>query len=311
MEKSAQQRVYKPFWSCSVGNMPIQLCCRRVDVSEGRVRWRATLLLLLVYSVVDFLIARGGGSGEVGDKLFVFFGWDMPRITSFDFFRKLPKDLTYGTTTGGILSVMVLAILPALLFFECWAFITGEVMTDVVIDPNQEKMLQISFNVTMLELPCQFAEVDAFDFFGSKRLDIEKDIQKSSVTGTMGEKFLHYHYDIPRQEKHPDEMIPRTVVPDDFEIQNLTSANFESTLAVNPFSFVNFHAYWCHWCIIFDPTWKAFAAGLSTSGLPVKAYNIECEDQKELCSKHNIRGYPTLRYVGCHFLLLLVDTLRS
>mmetsp|Transcript_13089 Transcript_13089/g.40315 ORF Transcript_13089/g.40315 Transcript_13089/m.40315 type:complete len:458 (+) Transcript_13089:171-1544(+) len=218
------------------------------------------------------------------------------KFTSFDVFRKLPREYTYGTATGGILSILVISLIPALIFFETWTFLSGEIQTDVVIDPNSEESLTINFNVTMLDLPCTFTEVDAYDFFGTKRLDINKDVQKSVVTGELGEQFLKYHFDEERMDLHPDEKMPRTQVPPNFEIPKLGVDNFQSTLAGNKLSFVNFYADWCHFCNEFKPTWNAFAVAVERSNLPVKVYDVNCPDEEQLCTNTmGIVAYPTLR----------------
>uniref|UniRef100_A0A7S0G3I9 Thioredoxin domain-containing protein n=2 Tax=Rhodosorus marinus TaxID=101924 RepID=A0A7S0G3I9_9RHOD len=220
----------------------------------------------------------------------------MVKLTSFDFFRKLPREYTYGTASGGILSILVLVIVPMLIFLETLTFLSGEIQTDIVIDPNSEENLRINFNVTMLELPCQFTEVDVYNFFGAKRLDIEKDIQKAVVTGQMGEKFLHYHYEIPRPPVENQSKAAKTSVPPGFEVKSLSQENFTKILAEDKFSFVNFHAGWCHWCRELQPVWKSFAVAAEEKNLNVNIYNVHCPDNPQLCdSEQKIAGYPTLR----------------
>lgn len=220
------------------------------------------------------------------------------KLTTVDLFRKLPRDLSYGTSIGGLLTILVCLMIPVLTVLEVWTFLSGEMQTDVVIDPNAQKDLEINFNVTMLDLPCQFADVQLFDFYGKSRLGIDKIVTKSAVTGDLGEKFIAYHYDPPPSESlhnsyHPHHL---TDIPEGFSVTHLTMANFQATLAENEYSFVNFYANWCHWCTELEPTWKAFAASFSDGDLPVKIYSVHCPDQSSLCdNQQRIRGLPTLR----------------
>ena len=46
---------------------------------------------------------------------------------------------------------------------ELWAFLGSTVQTGVILDANTDTLLRINFNVTMLDLPCEYAAVDVVD----------------------------------------------------------------------------------------------------------------------------------------------------
>ena len=82
------------------------------------------------------------------------------------------------------------------------------------------------------------------------------------------------------------------------EAHELSAATFDAfvTDPENKMVVVDFYAPWCHWCQILEPTWKQVARQI-----PEKPYSkdtritkVNCEDNRELCMKHNIRGYPTI-----------------
>lgn len=87
------------------------------------------------------------------------------------------------------------------------------------------------------------------------------------------------------------------------EAHELNAATFDAfvTDPENKMVVVDFYAPWCHWCQILEPTWKAVARQI-----PEKPYSkdtritkVNCEENRELCMKHNIRGYPTINaYMG-------------
>eukprot|EP01046_Picozoa_sp_COSAG06_P029878 COSAG06_NODE_2803_length_6260_cov_22.292972_6_plen_271_part_00 len=87
------------------------------------------------------------------------------------------------------------------------------------------------------------------------------------------------------------------------EAHELSAATFEEfvTDPENKMVVVDFYAPWCHWCQILEPTWKQVARQI-----PEKPYSkdtrvtkVNCEDNRELCMQHNIRGYPTINvYMG-------------
>jgi protein disulfide-isomerase-like protein len=69
---------------------------------------------------------------------------------------------------------------------------------------------------------------------------------------------------------------------------------FENQVANTP-TFVMFYAPWCGHCKRAKPEFENFKK--SYKG-PIKVIAIDCEEpaNKELAKKHNIQGYPTIRY---------------
>ena len=88
----------------------------------------------------------------------------MGGLRGIDMFRKIPADLTSATTTGAILSVAAAAFMAFLFVVELWAFLGSTVQTGVILDANTDTLLRINFNVTMLDLPCEYAAVPEAKF---------------------------------------------------------------------------------------------------------------------------------------------------
>jgi hypothetical protein len=57
-----------------------------------------------------------------------------------------------------------------------------------------------------------------------------------------------------------------------------------------------YYASWCHYSKIFLPEWEKIKHTVSTSELKNKleCNDYECTENKELCSKYNIRGFPSI-----------------
>ena len=75
------------------------------------------------------------------------------KLRDFDLYRRIPKDLTETTTHGSILSVCGSIFMLVLFVAELWAFLSMQVSTNVVIDPNTDSLLRINFNITILDMP--------------------------------------------------------------------------------------------------------------------------------------------------------------
>merc|ERR1719461_717805 len=102
-------------------------------------------------------------------------------LKNLDAFRRIPSDLTESTLHGGFLTIGAWGLMVFLFFMEFWDFMETQTDTQVILDTNQDRMLTIEFNVTLLDLPCEFAAVDVLDAFGWERLNVTANIQKERL----------------------------------------------------------------------------------------------------------------------------------
>lgn len=172
----------------------------------------------------------------------------MLKLSAYDVFRKLPRDLTHGTAHGGVLSVLAVLLIGLVFVFELWTYLAGEVETSVMLDTNREQLLQINFKVTMMRLPCEFASVDVWDYLGNNKLDLTKNIHKTMVSGPRGENVLGAWDDgMAHTSGGTNEEVAKAVIGMQ-ESEHLDEKNFQTSLEGNAWSFVDFYAPWCiHW----------------------------------------------------------------
>lgn len=64
---------------------------------------------------------------------------------------------------------------------ELWSFLSMQTITNVVIDPNTDSLLRINFNITVMDMPCEFATIDVVDILGTRKDNITKNINKWQV----------------------------------------------------------------------------------------------------------------------------------
>lgn len=81
--------------------------------------------------------------------------------------------------------------------------------------------------------------------------------------------------------------------------RSLKNNNFEyfDTNSSEP-CMVMFYAPWCGFCKKTMPDWEKLESSnpKNSTGKKVKVIKINCDENKELASKYNIKGYPTIKY---------------
>jgi hypothetical protein len=181
----------------------------------------------------------------------------MLRLTSYDVFRRLPRDLTHGTSHGGFLSVVAVMLIGVVVFLELWTYLAGEVETAVMLDTNREQLLQINFRILVPQLPCEFASIDVWDYMGNNKLDISENIHKTIVTGPGGEQIVGVWEDgMARGTGYSQDEVKAKIGIQ--ESTKLNQADFSTSLAANNWSFVDFYAPWCiHWYVQANICWKS------------------------------------------------------
>lgn len=95
-------------------------------------------------------------------------------------------------------------------------------------------------------------------------------------------------------------ILPTFIVADEGAEENfaveLTADNFDEAIAKNN-HFVKFFAPWCGHCKRLHPLWEQLAEMMNVKDEPqVIIAKVDCTQQQELCAKHEITGYPTLRF---------------
>eukprot|EP01042_Synura_sphagnicola_P036236 gene36236-46361_t len=103
------------------------------------------------------------------------------RLKDFDLYRKIPKDLTETSTLSTGLSMCAAVFMLILFVAELWAYLTLNISSNIVIDPNTENLLRVNFNITVLDVPCEYAVIDVAVVLGPRTENVTVNINKWQV----------------------------------------------------------------------------------------------------------------------------------
>jgi len=76
----------------------------------------------------------------------------------------------------------------------------------------------------------------------------------------------------------------------------LTDANFDAHVYDSGrHAFIKFFAPWCGHCKSIKPAWDELGEEFAASS-SVLIGDVDCTEEKDLCSRFGVQGYPTLKY---------------
>lgn len=79
------------------------------------------------------------------------------------------------------------------------------------------------------------------------------------------------------------------------DVLDLTESNFDTEVRRHDMVLVEFYAPWCGHCKKLAPEYEKAATALKSNDPPVPLAKVDCPANNDLCSKHGVSGYPTLK----------------
>jgi thiol-disulfide isomerase/thioredoxin len=252
-----------------------------------------------------------------------------PFIASLDMYRKVPVDLLEGTRRGSILSTVAVVSMATLFFLETKAFLSSSLKTSLALDGNTDPQVRVNFNITMMDLKCDFATIDVVSVLGTQQ-NVTQHVQKFPID----QYGVRQRYQQRNRQQHDVQLFDATIEETIEELhengehaQSLDADLLDEVLEYNTYAFIDFFANWCSHCRDLAPTWETLAevmhqvaeervesaheakhghrehhysdedyAEAVAVELPVFIGKIDCVEHQELCMQRSIRAYPTLKF---------------
>eukprot|EP00523_Entomoneis_sp_CCMP467_P002725 CAMPEP_0168755696 /NCGR_PEP_ID=MMETSP0724-20121128/20209_1 /TAXON_ID=265536 /ORGANISM="Amphiprora sp., Strain CCMP467" /LENGTH=422 /DNA_ID=CAMNT_0008804333 /DNA_START=87 /DNA_END=1356 /DNA_ORIENTATION=+ len=173
------------------------------------------------------------------------------------------------------MSLCAMIIMGVLFLSETWAFASTRIATSIVLDENEEPQIRLNFNITLLDLHCDYVSVDVWDALGTNRQNVTKNVDKWQLDEAGARRIFSGRNREAREVKHEehenaDELQGHAV--------ELTKQNFPDFMKEHDMAFVD----------MFDPG----AFGVNDSHPPGKSLPKRFKKKRE----QKIMAFPTLRW---------------
>jgi len=242
--------------------------------------------------------------------------------------------LMEGTKRGSYLSLIALFTMVTLFLYETTEFWTSKLIKDLRLDNKDhtgDSKIRLNFNITMLDLRCDWAVIDVVSALGTDQ-NVTAHVNKWNLDGDGVRKGFKGRNRDQKDIDHFDETVTETI--------DELHENGEHALVLNKetlewaklnyeFLFVDFFASWCSHCQALAPTWETLAEMMTDhhydnldddetekpevaktaeehihAGEKEEVYDhfqqvqiakVDCVSNKDVCNSYDIRAYPTLR----------------
>jgi thiol-disulfide isomerase/thioredoxin len=229
---------------------------------------------------------------------------------------QVPQDFYEGSGSGGYLSLAALFVILMLVISETAEFFAYYPASNVLMDASgagATQKVQLNFNITMLDMDCQYVTLDLKDALGTNSVDVKQSIEKWGTTQDgnkdlykgRNKKQLNVNHDFDEETGQNIHGTIEEMHENGVHAVALDEKSLKTAFDETDFVFVKFFAPWCSHCQRLAPTWEKFAEEMDAFKNPtddtsptfqdVQITTVDCVKHSDLCGKHSIRAFPTLR----------------
>jgi len=100
------------------------------------------------------------------------------RFNRLDAFTKTVEDARVRTTSGGVVTLVSLAVILWLTWGEWADYRRVTVRPELIVDKGRGERMEISLNVTFPRMPCELLTLDVMDVSGELQMGVTHGINK-------------------------------------------------------------------------------------------------------------------------------------
>ena len=196
------------------------------------------------------------------------------------------------------MSLVALGIMSILFFSETAAFASTRIVTSITLDENTQPQLRLNFNITMLDVHCDYVSVDVWDALGTNRQNVTKNVEKWQMSQDGDVRLFSGRNREQREVRHEehDRTLEEMHAEDGVHAMDLTKDNWDEWMSEHELAFVDLFAPWCVWCQRLAPTWEKFAQEVKKENMPVGVGKVDCMAEADLCRTQKVMAFPTVRW---------------
>lgn len=217
--------------------------------------------------------------------------------------------------------MLAYALMFVVFLMELRNYLVSSYSSFLKLDPRDDDLIQINFNIDLYDIECRNVRVAVFDQFGEESLNlVAADFYLRAVDSkgrTFGMATKPQGIEEDSELGHARRMAElakedgKTELDADWASSHdgFKHQSFEHVIQAHDFTLINFFAEWCSHCRDFSPRWNALAKQINgqegerfkefpdRDGVPrrVLLIKMNCVDFQKLCNEKGIDAYPTMR----------------
>lgn len=215
-------------------------------------------------------------------------------LANLDMYRKVPADLLEGTRRGSALSIISLLVMTTLIVLETKSYFRTRIVTELKLwksSSNKGHKIRVNFNITMMDLKCDFISMDQVSVFGALQ-NVNQHLHTRTIDGDGVRRHYYKSASKNQNRKQGDLLLYDPTVSETLEeltkdgedAVSLSQEKFQKVIQKHRFVFVDFFASWCSHCRDLAPTWEKLAKIMNTASVDIAKKRLQ--QQHEELEKH-------------------------
>lgn len=141
------------------------------------------------------------------------------------------------------MSICAISVMAVLFFSETIAFARTIMATSIALDENDQPQIRLNFNITLMDLHCDFVSVDVWDTLGTNRQNVTKNIEKWQLDEDGQRRIFSGRNREQREVVHEEHVETLAELHEDGEhAVELTHDSFRAFVQGHEMSFIDMYA---------------------------------------------------------------------